>query len=160
MAAIHGSRARKVFGPGMSRSAPAEHACYSAAMGSDTNIKEGLPDREAVLAAVATFAADSPALEARVFGSWARGTQTRRSDLDVLIVEETEEPFLRRLDRYLLPLYRIAGGPAVEVLVYDPSELAAMRTRPFIRRILEESVLVYSREEGGGQQVEPPGDAT
>lgn len=109
--------------------------------------KADLPEREGVLSAVARVAAESPALEARVFGSWARGTQSRRSDLDVLIVEQTEEPFLRRMDRYLLPLYRAAGGPPIEVLVYDPSELSAMRERPFIRRILEESVVVYRRQE-------------
>lgn len=109
--------------------------------------KADLPEREGVLSAVARVAAESPALEARVFGSWARGTQSRRSDLDVLIVEETQEPFLRRMDRYLLPLYRAAGGPPIEVLVYDPSELSAMRDRPFIRRILEESVVVYRRQE-------------
>lgn len=34
----------------------------------------------------------------------------------------------------------------MEVLVYAPSELAAMRERPFIRRILAESVLVYRRQ--------------
>ena len=75
--------------------------------------KARLPERERVLSAVAEVAAESPALEARVFGSWARGTQSRRSDLDVLIIEETTEPFLRRLDRYLLPLYQAAGGPPV-----------------------------------------------
>ena len=111
--------------------------------------KAELPERETVLSAVARVAAESPALEARVFGSWARGTQSRRSDLDVLIVEETQEPFMRRMDRYLLPLYRAAGGPPIEVLVYDPSELSAMSGRPFIRRILEESVVVYRREAGG-----------
>ena len=111
--------------------------------------KAELPERESVLSAVARVAAESPALEARVFGSWARGTQSRRSDLDVLIVEETQEPFMRRMDRYLLPLYRAAGGPPIEVLVYDPSELSAMSGRPFIRRILEESVVVYRREASG-----------
>jgi hypothetical protein len=34
-------------------------------------------------------------------------------------------------------------------LVYDPSELSAMSGRPFIRRILEESVVVYRREASG-----------
>lgn len=66
--------------------------------------KADLPEREGVLSAVARVAAESPALEARVFGSWARGTQSRRSDLDVLIVEETEEPFLRRMDRSAVKL--------------------------------------------------------
>jgi uncharacterized protein len=105
----------------------------------------GVPAREAVLAAVADVAARSDALEVRVFGSWARGTQTRRSDLDVLVIEETDEPFLRRMDRYLMPLYRASGGPAVEVLVYSPAELAEMRDRPFIRQVLAESVVVYRR---------------
>lgn len=115
--------------------------------------KDKLPERKDVLAAVARVAADSPALEARVFGSWARGTQSLHSDLDVLIVEETAEPFLRRLDRYLLPLYAAAGGPSVDVLVYAPAELALLRRRPFIRRILEESIMVYRRTDGDGGAV-------
>jgi len=85
-------------------------------------------------------------LEARVFGSWARGTQSRRSDLDVLIIEHTAEPFLARIEEWLLPLVRASGVAAVEVLVYTPGELEAMKGRPFIRRILEEGVVVYRRE--------------
>ncbi len=118
-------------------------------MKSQTGSERQLPARDQVLEAVARVASESPALEARVFGSWARGTQSRRSDIDVLIVEETQAPFLSRSDRYLLPLYEAAGGPPVEVLVYAPAELAAMRARPFIRRALEESVVVYRRHEYG-----------
>jgi predicted nucleotidyltransferase len=35
-------------------------------------------------------------LKAIVFGSWARGTNTRRSDLDLAIVLDTDRTFLER----------------------------------------------------------------
>ncbi|MBP7864447.1 MAG: nucleotidyltransferase domain-containing protein [Acidobacteria bacterium] len=40
------------------------------------------------------------AREAIVFGSLARGTADRRSDLDLLVVDDEPLPYLRRLDKY------------------------------------------------------------
>jgi len=61
----------------------------------------------------------------------------------VLVVEHTEEPFLARVERYLLPLTEAVGGMAVEVFVYTPEELDEMRERPFVRRALSEGVVVH-----------------
>ena len=77
------------------------------------------------------------------FGSHARGTATRRSDLDLLIVAETREPPLERIGRVLRLL---ADSPwPVDAIVFTPRELEAMRHTPFIRSILREGKVLHER---------------
>ena len=78
-----------------------------------------------------------------LFGSRARGTATRRSDLDLLIACDTTEPPLCRIGR-VLSLLSDSPWP-VEALVYTSQELAAIAHRPFVRRILSEGRLLYER---------------
>ena len=78
-----------------------------------------------------------------LFGSRARGTATRRSDLDLLLVCETDEPPLERIGR-VLRLLQDSPWP-VEPLVYTAQELDSMRHRPFIRRVLAEGRVLYER---------------
>lgn len=64
-----------------------------------------------------------------LFGSFARGTQTADSDVDVIVIQDTE---VRFLDRYieLLPLLHRALHPhAVEPLIYTPAEYEALKSR-------------------------------
>ena len=79
-----------------------------------------------------------------LFGSMARGDVHEDSDLDLLIVKETDRPFLRRIDDVLAVL---DVDVPVEPLVYTPAELARMRDegRDFILTILEEGRVVYER---------------
>lgn len=78
-----------------------------------------------------------------LFGSRARGTQTRKSDLDLLIVMRTQEPVLERIGR-VLRLLSDSPWP-VEVLVYTPDELASKLHSPFLRRVLREARVLYER---------------
>jgi len=78
-----------------------------------------------------------------LFGSRARGTETRRSDLDLLLVLRTEAPPLTRIGQVLELL---ADSPwPVEVIVYTPEEFAARADTPFLRRILREGRVLYER---------------
>ena len=78
-----------------------------------------------------------------MFGSRARGTTTRRSDLDLLVVWETDEPPLDRIGRVLRLL---ADSPwPVEVIAYTPSELREREDSRFIRRIMAEGKMLYER---------------
>jgi len=78
-----------------------------------------------------------------LFGSRARGTATRKSDIDLLVVWDTEAPPLARIDRVL---HLLADSPwPVEVVIYTPKELEAVRHRPFVRSILEEGRVLYER---------------
>jgi len=62
--------------------------------------------------------------EAYLFGSFARGCHGAWSDLDVIIVAESELPFVERPRAYgdLLDL-----GIPVDVLVYTPDEIRRLR---------------------------------
>ena len=91
---------------------------------------------------VAEVARANGAREAIVFGSYARGTATRHSDLDLLIIEHTSLPFLRRIDRYFDPLTDRLGL-AIDVLVYTPDEMNTIKHRPFIQTALKEGISVY-----------------
>lgn len=80
-----------------------------------------------------------------LFGSWARGRASRRSDLDLLIVWPTDLPPLERIGRVLQTL-RDAPLP-VEPVVYTPEEFADRRDLPFLRAVLQEARVLYERGE-------------
>jgi uncharacterized protein len=64
-----------------------------------------------------------------IFGSYAKGTATIHSDLDVFVVQETELPMARRADD-LAPLLSSALIP-VDVHIYTPEEVAEYGRDPF-----------------------------
>jgi predicted nucleotidyltransferase len=74
----------------------------------------------------------------------ARGTATRDSDVDVLFVEETELPYLNRIDRYFDVLADRLDR-TVEILVYTPSELDRRAELPFLKKALAEGIVVYEQ---------------
>ena len=94
--------------------------------------------------AIQMIAVKSGAQKAILFGSYARGTATRHSDIDVVFIEDTVEPFLKRMDKYLYPLLDILNEP-VEVMVYTPEEFARMQGGPFMKQLLSEGVVVYEQ---------------
>lgn len=80
-----------------------------------------------------------------LFGSFARGSAGRRSDLDLLIIWETNLSPLERIGR-ALTLLRDAPCP-VDVLIYTPAELREQKDLPFLRGILREAKVLYERRE-------------
>jgi uncharacterized protein len=98
---------------------------------------------------VRQVARSNGAQRAVLFGSFARGTASAHSDVDLFFVEATDQPFLKRLGRYLDPLSdRLKAG--VEILVYTPDEFTRMRDKPFIRRALQEGIVLYESRETPG----------
>ncbi|MEJ2080170.1 MAG: nucleotidyltransferase domain-containing protein [Acidobacteriota bacterium] len=81
-------------------------------------------------------------LKAIAFGSLSRGDSSRRSDLDLLVVQATSKAFLDRYDGLLQQITRAARRP-VDLLIYTPSELERLADRPFVRRILNEGRILY-----------------
>ena len=81
-------------------------------------------------------------IKAVVFGSYARHTENRKSDLDLILVQRTEKRFF---DRYndILDIYEYLRGVQTDILIYTPEELERMSSRPFIRNALEEGVTIY-----------------
>ena len=80
-----------------------------------------------------------------LFGSVARGDVRCGSDLDLIIVQETDKKFLARLE----PFYRHARV-AMDILVYTPDEFAAMTEGIFLKNALQDGVLIY--EAGTGKR--------
>ena len=87
----------------------------------------------------------TPAQKAFIFGAWARGTQTRRSDIDMMVISNQET--IRFFDRYkeFDPLYEALGEAGLDLLIYSKEELDTMAERPFIKTVMREGVLVYER---------------
>ena len=88
------------------------------------------------------------AIVAVLFGSWARGTQTRHSDIDLLIVTDTKKRWLDR-DQDFAEIYGLFPGQGVDLLIYTPGELEDISHRPFIQRIMREGKVIYESGEAG-----------
>lgn len=78
-----------------------------------------------------------------LFGSYALGTQTERSDVDLILVQRTSKRFLDRYEGILRDLYKVLRGVDIEVLIYTPEEVEAIRHRKFIERALREGKVIY-----------------
>lgn len=77
-----------------------------------------------------------------LFGSVAQGTVGEWSDLDIVVVMETELPFRDRLRL----IHRLVGSElALDVIPYTPSEWDEIKeTRPFVRdEIVRKGRVVY-----------------
>lgn len=74
-------------------------------------------------------------------GSLARGEVHRASDIDLIIVKETEKRFVDRLDEfYSLLLPRVA----MDIFVYTPEEFERMKEEShFLRMALREGKVLY-----------------
>ena len=78
-----------------------------------------------------------------IFGSYAKGTATLRSDLDLLIIKDTPLPMhARDADIRALVAHRLVD---VDVHVYTPEEVEEYRTEAFsfIDSVLKSGKLAY-----------------
>lgn len=86
-------------------------------------------------------------LRAILFGSLARGEASRRSDLDLILIQETDKRFLDRYDELLREIVQAVPGRDVDVLIYTPQELHQMAHRPLIMTALREGKVLYESEQ-------------
>jgi predicted nucleotidyltransferase len=82
-----------------------------------------------------------------VFGSLATGDIHEWSDIDLVIVKQTDLPFFRRLREVRRLLHPRVG---TDILVYTPEEFEHMsQNRLFVREeILEKGIVIYERDCG------------
>jgi predicted nucleotidyltransferase len=77
-----------------------------------------------------------------LFGSMARGEADEQSDLDLIVIKDTQESFVERLETVakLCP-----PGIHADILVYTPEEIRVMEEEenPFIIQALREGKLLY-----------------
>lgn len=86
-------------------------------------------------------------LRAIVFGSFARGEVSRHSDLDLIVLQDTEKRFLSRYDGLLHEIFQAVPERDIDLLVYTPDELAQMIHRPLIASALKEGKTIYESEQ-------------
>ena len=78
-----------------------------------------------------------------LFGSLARGEWDEWSDVDVIVVYDSDKPFLDRLKE----LYMSWNIPkAVDIIAYTPSEFNEMiKTSFFVQKVVSEGEFLYER---------------
>ncbi|OGO25949.1 MAG: hypothetical protein A2136_01450 [Chloroflexi bacterium RBG_16_54_11] len=85
--------------------------------------------------------------KAIVFGSFARGEPSARSDLDLILVQDTDKRFFERYEGILAELGKAAGKYPIEVLIYTPGELESISHRHFIATALREGKVIYESKQ-------------
>ena len=82
-----------------------------------------------------------------IFGSYAKGTATIKSDLDIFVIKETELPMVNRAD-YLKPMLFHALIP-VDVHIYTPEEVEEYGKEPFsfVNSILKSGKTVFRNKQ-------------
>jgi len=104
-----------------------------------------MPDRASSLSReeiVETILRDyGPVEKIILFGSAARGYTDEYSDIDLIIVKETDKPFVRRSVE--APYFRISS----DIFVYTPQEFEQMKEdeNPFIQSALKDGIVLYER---------------
>lgn len=79
-----------------------------------------------------------------LFGSLARGDVGSTSDIDLIVVQDTDKRFLDRLDEIYSA---VQPRMALDVLVYTPEEFVSMKeSSSFVRRALSEGRVLYARD--------------
>jgi predicted nucleotidyltransferase len=81
--------------------------------------------------------------KAILFGSFAKGRQTRRSDIDLILIQETDKRYFDRFEGILSDLYQNLRGRDIEVFIYTPNEFEGISHRRFIQRAVAEDQVIY-----------------
>ena len=105
-----------------------------------------MKSRSLNLASIRRILRNKNVCKAILFGSAARGQDTRKSDLDIMIIRDTGKRFFDRFDEFN-EIFEVAKGRGVDLLIYTPEELQAIMHRPFIKRIPAEGKTIYERRE-------------
>jgi predicted nucleotidyltransferase len=80
-----------------------------------------------------------------LFGSLVTGDIHKTSDIDLIIVKESDKKFLDRLDEFYS---KLNPKVAIEIFVYTPEEFEEMKeNNSFIKRALREGVIIYEKKQ-------------
>lgn len=76
-----------------------------------------------------------------LFGSRARGEADEYSDYDIILIKQTEKPFMERL-KDMIP-YLIKFDGTAEILVYTPEEFEKMKEFGLGFIVQKEGIVLY-----------------
>jgi len=78
-----------------------------------------------------------------IFGSYSKGNVHKDSDLDLIIVKETNKrPLWRRVEARK----SFETDLPVDIIVYSPNEFAELKTKSlFLKKVLKEGKVVFNR---------------
>lgn len=77
-----------------------------------------------------------------LFGSYAAGRRDLLTDLDMLVVMDSDLDFVARGAELAR---RLRAGVALDLLVYTPREMEQMSRRPFLRHALASGRTLYEK---------------
>ena len=82
-----------------------------------------------------------------LFGSYAHGTPDRDSDIDLLIVKETEEPFIERVTQVCKATRGMHKGIPFDPIVLTPAELDGRLRKgdQFLQDVMKKGRVMYAR---------------
>ncbi len=103
-----------------------------------------IPDKLTAIKRLRPVLQKSNAQKAILFGSFAESKATRHSDLDLMILQETEKRFFDRHDDFQ-GIHDAFPDLAIDMLIYTPEELEKIMHRRFIRDILSKGEVIYER---------------
>lgn len=78
-----------------------------------------------------------------LFGSCARNTQTKHSDIDIIVITKTDKRFFDRYDDFG-DIYTVVES-ACDLLIYTPEEWERMVNKRFFKQVIKESKEIYVR---------------
>ena len=78
-----------------------------------------------------------------LFGSYAQGRRDLFTELDLMVIMESEKDFVTRGAELAS---RLRASVALDLLVYTPEEIEGIRQRPFIRHALQMGEVLYEGE--------------
>lgn len=84
--------------------------------------------------------------KAILFGSLARNEASRHSDIDLILIQNTNLRFLDRYEGMLASFSQALPEWDVDILIYTPKELADISGRHFIKQALKEGKVLYESE--------------
>ena len=77
-----------------------------------------------------------------LFGSYARGSADLFTDLDVLVIMQSDVSFIERQQQ----LYQLLGVPVdMDLLCYTPEEFQKIRDGAFFRHALQDEIVLYEK---------------
>ena len=81
--------------------------------------------------------------KAILFGSLARNDSSRHSDIDLILIKDTELRFLDRYEGVLSSFSQALPEWDVDLLIYTPQELQEISDRHFVKQALKEGKVLY-----------------